>query len=238
MRVKAFVSWSGGKETVLSCYRVMQKQDVKVAYLLNMISEDGKHSRSHGVSTALLRLQAEAMGIPLVQRRTTWKDYEEEFKKAITDFRSKGIQAGMFGDIDLQEHKDWVERVCKEIGIKPILPLWKGKREELLREFIQVGFKAIVVATNADFLDQEWLGREINREFIEELKVLGNIDLCGEKGEYHTFVYDGPIFKKPVIFTTGKKILKDKHWFLEVKLSENEYKKLNKENKDNGKKDN
>ncbi|KPK41544.1 MAG: ATP pyrophosphatase, partial [Omnitrophica WOR_2 bacterium SM23_29] len=113
----------------------------------------------------------------------------------------------------------WVERVCGEIEIEPILPLWKGEREDLLKEFIRVGFKAIVVATNADFLGQEWLGRQINEEFIEDLKALRiEVDLCGEKGEYHTFVYDGPIFKKSIDFSIGKKILKDKHWFLNLKL--------------------
>jgi diphthine-ammonia ligase len=215
-KMKAFVSWSGGKETSLSCYEVMQNQDVKVAYLLNMISEDGKYSRSHGIGSDLLRAQAEAIGIPIVQIKTTWKTYEEEFKRAVSDLEKDGIEAGVFGDIDLQEHRDWVERVCKETGIRPILPLWKEEREKLLKEFIQVGFKAIVAATNADFLGEEWLGREINGEFIEGLKAIGDVDLCGERGEYHTFVYDGPIFKKSVEFIIGKKVLKDKHWFLEL----------------------
>lgn len=214
--MKVFISWSGGKETSLSCHRVMQNENIKVTHLLNMVSEDGKHSRSHGVNSTLLKLQAGAIGIPIVQRKTTWKTYEDEFKKAIFVFKKERIQAGVFGDIDLQEHRDWVERVCKEVGIKPILPLWQEKREELLEEFIQAGFKAIVVATNANFLGRKWLARRINKEFIEDLKALGNIDLCGERGEYHTFVYDGPIFEKPVEFIIGKKTLKNKHWFLEL----------------------
>jgi uncharacterized protein (TIGR00290 family) len=198
----------------------MQSKDTKVAYLLNMISEDGKYSRSHGISSNLLKLQADAIGIPIVQRKTTWEDYENEFKKVVLEFKKESnIKAGVFGDIDLQEHRDWVERVCKKLKIKPILPLWKKEREELLKEFVQVGFKAIVVATDAQFLDKEWLGCQINKKFIEELKTLGNIDLCGEKGEYHSFVYDGPIFKKPVEFTIGEKIAEDRHWFLELKVN-------------------
>jgi uncharacterized protein (TIGR00290 family) len=211
-----FISWSGGKESSLSCFRVMQNQNLKVEYLLNMITEDGKHSRSHGLSVNLLKLQAEAMEIPIVQRKVTWEGYEEEFKKALLSFKARGIQAGVFGDIDLKVHRDWVERVCKEVGIQSILPLWKEKREELLNEFIQAGFKAIVVSANTDFLGREWLEKEINKRFIEELRIKGDIDFCGERGEYHTFVYDGPIFKKPVEFTIGKKVLKDKHWFLEL----------------------
>ncbi|MEW6417351.1 MAG: diphthine--ammonia ligase [Nitrospirota bacterium] len=250
--MKAFVSWSGGKETSLSCYKVMQNQDVKIAYLLNMISEDGKYSRSHGIGSDLLRAQAEAIGIPIVQRRTTWETYEEEFKKAVSDFKKEDVQVGVFGDIDLREHRDWVERVCKDMGIEAILPLWKEEREKLLEEFIDLGFKAIIVATQAELLNREWLGRRVDKKFVKEIKAIGNIDLCGEKGEYHTFVYDGPIFKNPVNpvrapdlvdespiklqprsnscngmqrgdafsngvkFKTGRKILKDNHWFLEI----------------------
>jgi uncharacterized protein (TIGR00290 family) len=181
-----------------------------------MVSTDGKHSRSHGIDSVCLRWQSEAIGVPIIQRRTSWQNYEKEFKKVVTALKNKGPKIGIFGDIDLQEHRDWVEKVCNELSIKPILPLWKEKREGLLKEFVQAGFKAVVVATQANFLGKEWLGRRINKEFIEGLKAVGNIDLCGEKGEYHTFVYDGPIFKKPVEFIVGKKILKDKHWFLEL----------------------
>ena len=218
MKIKAFVSWSGGKEIALACYKIMQNQDVEIAYLLNMASEDGKYSRSHGVSSKLLKLQAGAIGIPIIQKKTTWENYEEAFKKAVLELKKKGINTGVFGDIDLQEHRDWIEKTCKSVGIKPILPLWNKKREEILKEFMQAGFKAIVVATGADFLGVEWLGRQINQKFIKDLKTMKNIDLCGEKGEYHTFVYDGPNFKKPAEFIPGEKILNNKHWFLKLKL--------------------
>ncbi len=213
---KAFVSWSGGKETSLACYKARQDKNLKVKYLLNMVSEDGRHSRSHGVSSALLRAQADAMGIPIIQRKTTWESYERVFKRAVSELKKKGVKIGIFGDIDLQEHRDWVERVCKEIEIKPLLPLWKEDREELLKEFIRIGFKAIVVATKADLLGKEWLGRKIDEEFIKDLKKLNGVDLCGEKGEYHTFVTDGPLFKKRIEITKSKKVLRKNHWFLEI----------------------
>ncbi len=216
-RIKAFCCWSGGKESALSLYRA-QRSKVDIAYLVNMVSADGKHSRTHGLSAALLRVQSEAIGIPIVQRRTSWETYEGEFKKAVSDLKKKGIDTGIFGDVDLQEHRDWVERVCKDVDIKPILPLWKEKREKLLKEFIQADFKAMVVTTKTPSLGKEWLGRKIDKRFVTDLKAMNSIDLCGEKGEYHTFVYDGPIFEKPVEFITGKKLLKDKHWFLELKL--------------------
>lgn len=210
---KAFVSWSGGKESALACYRARKDPDIEVSYLLNMASEDGTHSRSHGIRSKLLKAQAEAVGVSILQRKTTWETYEREFKKAVSDM---DVAAGVFGDIDVVGHRDWVERVCKETGIRPILPLWKGEREDLIDEFIQAGFKAIVVACKSELLGKEWLAREINKEFIEDLKKHGNVDLCGENGEYHTFVYDGPIFKKPVEFIVGEKILRDNRWFLEL----------------------
>lgn len=214
--MKAFVSWSGGKETSLACYEAIQDKNLKVEYLLNMVSEDGKRSRSHGLSSALLRAQSDAMGISVIQRKTTWESYEGVFKKAVSEFKKEGIKIGIFGDIDLQEHRDWVERVCKEIEIKPLLPLWKEDREGVLKEFIQAGFKALVVATKADLLGREWLGRRIDEEFIEDLKKLNGVDLCGEKGEYHTFVYAGPLFKKRIEITKSKKVLKEDNWFLEI----------------------
>lgn len=216
--MKAFCCWSGGKESALSYYRVAKERKIEINCLLNMANKDGKHSRTHGISSALLQAQAKAMGIPLIQRKATWKGYEAEFKKAMAEFKNDGIEVGIFGDIDLQEHRDWVERVCKEIGIKPILPLWKEKRERLLEEFIGAGFKTIIVTTKAQMLNKDWLGRYIDQQFLTDLKKIKNVDLCGEAGEYHTFVFGGPIFKKAVNFITGKRYLRKSHCFLEISL--------------------
>lgn len=217
---KAFCCWSGGKESALSLYE-SKKSGLNISYLVNMISEDGQHSRSHGIDAGHLRLQSETMEIPIIQRRTSWQSYEDEFKKVVLDLKDRGIETGVFGDIDLQQHRDWVERVCRETGVKPILPLWNEEREKLLDEFIQAGFKAIVVTTQAEFLGKEWLGREIDEQFIDDIKQLDDIDVCGEKGEYHTFVYDGPVFRKAVEFTSGEKVLKDNHWFFRINHGRN-----------------
>jgi diphthine-ammonia ligase len=214
--MKAFMSWSGGKDASLACYKAMQDADVEVVWLLNMISEDGSRSRTHGIHVRLLQLQAESMSLPIVQRRTTWETYEAEFKAVVADLRKEGIRAGVFGDIDLQEHRDWVERVCQETQIEPIFPLWQRKREELLSEFRQAGFEAIVVATRADLLGSEWLGRKIDAAFVEDLKKEQQIDLCGEAGEYHTFVVSGPIFHKTLNILNTKPIERDNHWMLEI----------------------
>ncbi len=214
--MKAFCCWSGGKDSAFSFYKAIQDWDIKVVYFLNMISEDGKRSRTHGISSELLRLQAKTIGLPIIQRRTTWKTYEKKFKKVVLEFKKKGINTGIFGDIDLQAHRDWVERVCKECGIKPLFPLWQGARKEVLQEFIYSGFKAVVVAVKADVLGSMWVGREIDEEFIEELRKLDNVDLCGEAGEYHTFVLSGPIFKKRIKILKTEKIQRDKSWFLNI----------------------
>ena len=213
--MKAFCCWSGGKESALSLYRA-KNEGIEITYLLNMLSEDGEYSRSHRIRKDCLRGQSEAIRIPIIQRKTSWENYEREFKSAVLELKENGLEAGVFGDVDLQEHRDWVERVCKDLGVKPILPLWKEKREKIIKDFIEANFKAIVIVTQANLLGKEWLGKKIDEEFIDNLKSLTNVDLCGEKGEYHTFVYDRPIFEKQVKFAVGKSVFKDEHWFLEV----------------------
>lgn len=214
--IKIFVSWSGGKDASFSFYKAAQNRDVEIAYFLNMISENGECSRTHGISSELMRLQAQAIGVSIVQRKTTWETYEKEFKKALLGFKKEGVQSGVFGDIDIQAHRDWVERVCGECGIKPLFPLWQRERGGILREFIHSGFEAVVVAVNADILSSTWVGRRIDEKFVKELGKMSNIDLCGETGEYHTFVFDGPIFKKKIKILETKKIHKDKSWVLDI----------------------
>ncbi|HCG77045.1 TPA: diphthine--ammonia ligase, partial [bacterium] len=170
-------------------------------------------SRSHGLSSKLIRLQSEALNIPLLQQRCGWTTYEREFKKAVLKLKKKGIEAGVFGDIDFQEHRDWVERVCREVGIKAELPLWSKGRKELLEEFILAGFEAIIVAVKAEVLGKDWLGKKIDKNLVRELEKK-KIDLCGESGEYHTFVINGPIFKRRIKILKSNKVFKDGRWFL------------------------
>lgn len=213
---KCFVSWSGGKDSVLACYNAMKDSRMEVSYLLNMLSENGTHSRSHHLSVAILKAQAKAMGIPIMQRQATWGGYEEEFKKALAAFKEEDVLIGVFGDIDVQEHRDWVERVCGESGLKAILPLWQRTRVLLMNEFISAGFKAVIVAVKLECMGSEWLGRELDAQFLEDMKTLPKVDLCGENGEYHTFVYDGPIFKVRTEFSIGEKIKTQTHCFLDI----------------------
>ena len=219
---KVFVSWSGGKECSFAGYRA-KKNGLELSYLANMATEDGMRSRTHGLSAEILRLQSQAMGIPLVQRQATWQSYEAEFKKMVGELKKDGIEGGVFGDIDLDEHREWVERVCREAGITAHQPVWGERQEDLLKDFIDVGFKAIIVATKEDMLGEEWLGRSLDMDFFNEIKELGRtrgITPCGEAGEYHTLVIDGPLFQQRMELTETRKVARDKHWFLEISGAE------------------
>jgi uncharacterized protein (TIGR00290 family) len=145
--------------------------------------------------------------------------YERTFKKAATAQKRQGAEAVVFGDIYLDEHRDWVERVCGEIGLMPVLPLWGKEPEALLKEFIDAGFQAVVVSAKADIFSEEWLGRTIDHGFLGDFKQLvkgRDIDVCGEKGEYHTVVVDGPLFKQRLEITRGDRVQRDGYWFLDV----------------------
>ncbi|MFC1952920.1 diphthine--ammonia ligase [Chloroflexota bacterium] len=217
---EAFISWSGGKDSCLAYYRAIQ-EGINGRYLLNMLTENAERSRTHSIHTKWLDLQSQAVGIPMQHRQTSWSDYETEFKEALQAYKKEGIHTGIFGDMDLEEHRKWVERVCSECDVVPLLPLWGENQETVLREFINAGFIAVVVAAKAELLGEEWLGRTINLGFMADLaKSNRDITLCGEKGEYHTFVIDGPLFKEKINITETKKVLRDDHWFLEINKCE------------------
>jgi diphthine-ammonia ligase len=213
---KAFVSWSGGKDCCLACYRAM-RAGYQVQALVNMVSEDSELSWSHHQPAKWLRLQSEAMGIPIMQQPTPSENYKINFKKVLASLNQEGVTTGIFGDIDFEEHRIWVERVCRESGMQADLPLWGDKQEGLLKEFVDSGFTATVVLTKADILGEEWVGRKVDHVFIRDLIELGKticITPCGEAGEYHTLVLDGPLFKKKLEIVRAEKRLEQGYWSL------------------------
>ena len=215
---QVFTSWSGGKDSCLACYQAMNG-GLRVRYLLNMITEDGRQSWTHGQSAELLKTQSQAIGIPLIQRRTTMADYEAEFKEALLALKRDGITGGVFGDIDIEEHRQWIERVCEEVEIIHYSPLWGESQDKIIRDFIDFGFEAVVVTTKADLLGEEWLGQKIDLDFIRKLDKLRetkDIMPCGEAGEYHTLVIDGPLFNQRIEILETNKVLREGHWFLEI----------------------
>jgi len=213
-----FTSWSGGKDCCLACYRAVAR-GLKVRYLANMVAEDGKRSYSHGLAPRVLEAQAQAIGIPLIQRRARRDNYEAEFKKMLLSLKEEGISGGVFGDIDLDEHRQWIERVCGDVAVTPHLPLWGEQQEELLKDFISLGFTAIVVAAKAELFDREWLGRKVDRDFLDHLEVLKEtkeVTPCGEAGEYHTLVVDGPLFERRLEILRSRRVLREGRWFLSI----------------------
>jgi len=212
---KVIVSWSGGKDSCLACYAAIS-QGHDVTRLVNFISEKYRRVRFHGTEARLIQLQSQAIGISLLQNPTPDDGYEQVFREAVLSLLSDGVEAMVFGDIFLQEHKDWTERVCRELGIRAIEPLWGRDPEEVLREFIDVGFEATIVSAKSGLIDEEWVGRTLDREFLTYLKE-NHIEPCGENGEYHTFVTDGPMFQQRIQISESRKVLREGYWLLDTR---------------------
>ena len=196
-----FCSWSGGKDSCLALYRACQA-GAKPARLLTMFAEDGIRSRSHGLGKEVLQTQAAQLGIPIVAHSASWSEYESVFIKALYRLKQEGIHAGVFGDIDFLPHLEWDTRICAMTGMLLCLPLWQCPRLELLDQFLSAGFKAVIVTVKEDQLGREFLGRTIDQQIIGEFRQKG-IDPCGENGEYHTVVVDGPLFSAPLLLDQG-----------------------------------
>lgn len=209
-----FCSWSGGKDSCLALYRAV-KAGGRPEAILTMMMEGGERSRSHGLPVSLIRQQAESLGIPLFMRSTSWEDYESDFVSALYEFEKSGIPFGVFGDIDLDGHREWCQRVCSKANMKAYHPLWKRDQTALLHEFIDLEFKAMIIAVKQDVLDTGFLGRTLDHELIRKIVRAGS-DPSGEAGEYHTVVTDGPLFSFPIHFETKDQVFHDGYWFLEV----------------------
>ena len=212
--MRSFVSWSSGKESSLALYKALNK-GFEVEYLFTMLDEDGLRSRGHGLRKELIDVQAKAIGIPIVYGKASWEDYEVEFKRRIKELRKRGIEIGVFGDIDFQENRDWVEKVCGETELKVFEPLWQQKYEILLKEFIKHGFEAKIISVKSDLIDDDLVGHSLNWEFIDYLRSR-EIDLCGENGEYHTFVTNGPFFQLRLKITQSRTIKNEDRSLLEI----------------------
>lgn len=215
MQIPIGCSWSGGKD---SCYALMRAtgNGHSLKAVVNMMNEHGKVSRSHGLPLAVLQQQADSLGVPLIARATSWNDYKQHFVDALTELKLQyGIEGMVFGDIDLQPHRDWEEMVCGEVGLNALLPLWQQNRRQLVNEMIASGIEAMIVSCNTQ-MGEQFLGRRITYELVNELEAIG-IDACGENGEYHTIVINCPLFKRPVDLPPFEKVLHENYWFLNWK---------------------
>jgi uncharacterized protein (TIGR00290 family) len=197
-RKRAVCSFSGGKDSCLALWRACQVAELDVRALLVMFDESGERSRSHALPPAIVAKQAEALGLELVMRSASWKTYEQVFVDALKELRGAGFEVAIFGDIDLEAHRAWEEKVCAAAGMSARLPLWQTDRNALVSEVLEAGFRARVVCVDSRYLGDDFCGREYDAAFIRDLP--SGVDACGENGEFHTLVYDGPNFGRPVAF--------------------------------------
>ena len=219
--MKVVASWSGGKDSCYAYYLAIQ-QGYEVVKILTMMKSEEK-SNFHMIPASVLDAQSGAIGIPIVKQQATPQTYEDDFKGALRRFKTKGVEGLVTGDIyEVAGHEPgWLGRVLKEVGLKPIKPLWMRDTKQIFLDYLKTGFKATVVRTKLELLGLDWLGRQLDKKFYDDIVRLGNVDACGEGGEYHTVVTDGPTFKKKIeILETQKHKLDGGFGYLEIERFE------------------
>jgi len=207
---KAVFNWSGGKDSALALHYIQQQNEYDVKTLLTSVNDKFDRISMHGVRTELLHQQAKSLGINIQELRLPENPNMEEYNSLLTTLneglKDQGITHSVFGDIFLEDLKIYRENQLAKVGLKAHFPLWKRNTKELVHEFIDLGFKTILVCTKAELLGKEFVGEVITKDLLKEFPK--NVDPCGENGEFHTFVYDGPIFENPIDFTIGEKVYK------------------------------
>jgi len=219
--MKVIAAWSGGKDSAYAEYLATQ-QGYEVISLLTMMMSKEK-SNFHRIPTGVIEAQADAVGIPIVKQVTSPGTYEEDFKSALRQLKAQGAEGLVTGDIyEVAGHEQgWLGRVLSEVGLKPVKPLWMLDTKQIYLDYLKTGFKATVVRTNLQKLGVEWLGRALDRKFYDDILKVGGVDPCGEGGEYHTVVTDGPTFKKKIeILESQKHKLEGGFGYLEIKRFE------------------
>ncbi|QXP70447.1 diphthine--ammonia ligase [Polaribacter sp. R2A056_3_33] len=207
---KTYFNWSSGKDSALALYKILQDPTYNLDLLVTTINKDFNRVSMHGLRNDLLLKQTASIGIDLktieFPADVTMDMYAEIMKEAMDSLVEKKYSHTIFGDIFLEDLKTYRDNKLAEVDITGVYPLWKKDTKEVLQEFLALGFKAITVCVNAKLLGEEFVGRVIDEQFIKDLPE--NVDVCGENGEFHTFVFDGPIFKNPIEFSIGEKVLR------------------------------
>jgi uncharacterized protein (TIGR00290 family) len=209
-------SWSGGKD---SCYALMKalQNGHSLKAIVNMMNENGRISRSHGLPLSVLEQQARAMQVPLIAEATSWNEYQLHFVQSLNRIRQDfSVEAMVFGDIDLQQHRDWEEMVCSKANLQALLPIWKEERTALVQEMLDAGLEIMIVSCNT-LMGERFLGERLTSSLCTELDSIG-VDVCGENGEFHTVVINCPIFKNSISLPSHSNVLQDNYWFLQWHL--------------------
>ncbi len=204
--IPAIVNWSGGKDSTLALHRVLKEKKFDIKYLLTTLSEKYKRISMHGVREELLEQQAAAIGIPLkkiyLPENASMLVYNDIMEQTLQQLKKENIQHAIFGDIFLEDLRKYREEQLQKLGFTAHFPLWKEDSKELLNEFLSLGYKTILVCINEKQLDKRFAGRVIDNNFITELPPA--VDPCGENGEFHSFVFEGPVLKTTIPFTKGE----------------------------------
>ncbi|QHE62378.1 diphthine--ammonia ligase [Rossellomorea vietnamensis] len=216
-KTKVAISWSGGKDGCLALYRTL-KAGKKVECLVSMVSEKYERNHAHGLRLDILDHQAKALGIPLVLVNSG-DDYERSLIMALSDLKQdRGVDEIVFGSLYAEEDRKWNEEVAMKAGLKPSFPVWisEGESSQLLKEFITLGFSAVICRASANVFDPSWAGRMLDWEFHEDIHNKEDCCVMGEAGEYHTFVLDGPIFSKKIHIVQSGVVLNSGLWSLDI----------------------
>jgi diphthine-ammonia ligase len=214
--IRVAASWSGGKDSCLALNRVIALGAKPVA-LVTVFDESGARSRSHGLRQEVLAAQADRLGVGLRVVQASWATYEAVFKQELRSLHEQDVVDMVFGDIDLVPHREWEERVCRESQMRAHLPLWQCERRRLLEEFWASGFRCHVVAVDGKRLPQDVLGSELTRELADSFASAG-IDECGENGEFHTVVVDGPLFRRPMSLAFGEVVARGDYLAIDAQV--------------------
>jgi diphthine-ammonia ligase len=218
---KFIVSYSGGKDSTLALYHAMQIG--KAIGLIVMLEEQGLRSRSHAMSMEIIQAQANALGLPIITASSSWNNYETEFLKLLAHAKQQGAEVLVTGDLDMPEHGCWHDRITQQAGLKLCMPLWERPHREVIEEFIQLGFKTMIVTVNLNLgMKVDDLGKILTLDYIQELENRG-VDPCGEGGEFHSTVIDGPLFTAPIAVRKGDILYHENYAFLALELESNSF---------------
>ena len=215
MKEKVLVSWSGGKDSALALHELRKNSNYEVAALLTTLTKNHDRVCMHDVPGILLEQQAESLGLALekifISENASNKEYESKMRKVLTKYRKAGVTSVVFGDVFLEELREYREERLSTIGMKGRFPLWNIDTATLACAFINLGFKALITSADSHLLDSIFVGRDFDEQFLSILPY--NVDPCGENGEFHSFVYDGPIFQQPIPCTTGPVTLRENGFY-------------------------
>lgn len=215
MLEKVIFTWSGGKDSAMALYELQREKRYEVVALLTSVTEDYDRISMHGVRRVLLQQQAQYLGYPLeivyLTKNSSNEEYEARLKEKLLQFKARSVSSVVFGDIFLEDLKKYREDNLAQVGMKGVFPIWKRDTRELAHKFIDLGFKTIITCIDSNVLDKRFVGRIFDRRFLSELPA--SVDPCGENGEFHSFVYDGPIFHQRIGLRKGKVVLRDNRFY-------------------------